>query len=104
MLEIYYESEISVITGGFDMQISLQSPNQVFIQEVLLMAVFEQRLSFQMFYFMTKNPEITLKYSWVSGGAVSSAVGSWRSLGGSSGGKGRDKFWSFYIWRAINSL
>ena len=31
-----------------------------------------------MFYFKTSDPEIIVKCRWESGGAVSSAVGSWR--------------------------
>ena len=69
----------------------------IFIQAVLLMSVFEQRLSFQMFYFMISNPEIIVKCRWGSGSSVSSTVGSWWSLGGGSGSKGPD---FFYIWRA----
>ena len=52
-----------------------------------------------MFYFMTNDHEIIAKCRWESGGAVSSVVGSLRSLVGCSGGKGPKKFWSFYIWR-----
>ena len=59
------------------------------------MSLFEQRLSFQMFYFIKSNPEIIVKCRWGSGGAVSSAVGSWRSLGGCSRSKGPEKFYFF---------
>ena len=52
-----------------------------------------------MFYFMTKDLKIIVKYRWGSGTAVGSAVGSWRNLGGGSRGKNPEKFWSFYIWR-----
>ena len=58
-----------------------------FIQAALLISVFEQRTSFQMFYFMENNREISVKCRWVSECAVSSAVDSWRSLGWVSGGK-----------------
>ena len=54
-----------------------------------------------MFCFMANDHKVIVKCCrWGSGGEVSSAVGSWRSLGGSSGGKGTEKFWSFYIWWA----
>ena len=66
------------------------------------MSVFEKRSSFRMFCFITNNHEVIVKCRWGSGGPVSSAVGSWRSLGGSSGGKRPEKFWSFYIWGAKN--
>ena len=49
---------------------------QGFIQVVLLMSVFEQRLSFRMFYFMTNDHEVIVKCRWGSGGAVSFAAGS----------------------------
>ena len=58
---------------------------QTFIQAVLLMPIFEQRSS--LFCFMTNDYEVTVKCRWRSGGAVSSVDGSWRSYGGSSGGK-----------------
>ena len=54
--------------------------DQAFIQAVLLMSVFEQRLSFLMFYFMTNNHKPIVKCRCRSGAAVSSAVGSWQSL------------------------
>ena len=50
---------------------------------------------------MTNNPEVIVKCRWRSGGPVSSAVGSWQSIGGGSRGKSPEKFWSFYM---INSL
>ena len=74
--------------------------DQAFIQQVLLMSVFKQRLNFQIFYSITSNPEIIVKCRWGSGGAVSSAVGSWWSLGGGSGSKKPENFLFFYIWRA----
>ena len=77
-----------------------QKPLQVFIQAILLMFVFEQRLSFQMIYFKTNDHEITVKCKWGSGGALSSTVSLWRSIGVGSGGKGSEKFCSFYIRRA----
>ena len=52
---------------------------QVFIQAVLLMSVFEQRLSFPMVYFMKNNPRIIVKCEWGSRGAVSIAMDSWWS-------------------------
>ena len=42
-----------------------------FIQAVLLMSVFERRLSFQMFYFVKNNHMIILKWSWGPGCTVS---------------------------------
>ena len=73
---------------------------QAFTEAVLLMSVFEQRLSFRILYFMTNGHVIIVKCRWVSGDALSSVVGSWRRLGGSSGGKCPEKVWSFYSWRA----
>ena len=78
--------------------------DQTFIQAVLLISVFEQRSSFWIFCFMTNDHKVIVKYKCGSGGDVSSAVGSWHSLGGSSGGKSSEKFWFFYILRAKNSL
>ena len=49
------------------------------------MSVFQQRLSFQMFYFMTNNQKTIAKCGWGSGAAVSSAVASWQDLRGGSG-------------------
>ena len=49
---------------------------------------------------MANNYEVIAECRSGSGGAVSSMVGSWQSLGGSSGGKDPEIFWSFYIWRA----
>ena len=63
-----------------------------FIQAALLISVFEQRTSFQMFYFMENNREISVKCRWVSECAVSSAVDSWRSPGWVSGGKASENF------------
>ena len=51
------------------------------------MSVLEQRLSFQTFYFITSDLRIIVKCRWGSGGSASSAVGSWRSLGGAQGEK-----------------
>ena len=68
------------------------------------MSVFEQRLTFRMFYFMTNDHQIIVKYRLGSGCAVSSAVGSWRNLCGDSVGKGPENFWSFYIWKANKYL
>ena len=42
-----------------------------FIQAVLLMSVFERRLSFQMFYFVKNNHMNILKWSWGPGCTVS---------------------------------
>ena len=52
------------------------------------MSVLEQRVSFQIFYFMISNPEIVIKCRSGSGGAASSAVGSCQFLSGSGGGGG----------------
>ena len=49
---------------------------QAFIQAVLLVSVFEQRLSFRLFCFMENDREIILRCGWGFGGAVSSAAGS----------------------------
>ena len=49
---------------------------QAFIQAVLLVSVFEQRLSFRLFCFMKNDREIILRCGWGFGGAVSSAAGS----------------------------
>ena len=46
---------------------------------------------------MTNDYEVIVECRWGSEGAVSSVVGSWWSLGGSSGGKNPEIFWSFYI-------
>ena len=76
----------------------MKHPWQTFIKAVLLMSVFEQRSN--LFCSMTNNYEVIAECRSGSGGAVSSMVGSWQSLGGSSGGKDPEIFWSFYIWRA----
>ena len=72
----------------------MKQPWQTFIQAVLIIYVFEQRSSFRMFCFMTNDDEVIVKCRWGSGKAVSSAVGSWRSIGGSSRGKGPEKLWA----------
>ena len=41
-----------------------------------------------------------MKCRWGSEGTVRSAAGSWQSPGVGSGGKGTEKSWSFYIWKA----
>ena len=69
------------------------------IQAVLL-SVFEQRMSFLMFYFIKNDQKIIAKCRWDSWGVVRSATGSWWSPGGGSGGKDPEKLWSFYIWRS----
>ena len=74
------------------------------MQVVLLMSVFEQRLGFQTFYFITCDPRIIVKCRWGSGGSASSPVGSWRSLSGGSGSKGSEKLYFFTSGRQINSL
>ena len=48
---------------------------QAFIQAVLLVSVFEQRLSFRLFCFMKNDREIILRCGWGFGGAVSSSCG-----------------------------
>ena len=68
---------------------------QAFIQSVLLMAIFEQRLSFWMIYFKTSYHEIIVKCRWGSRGALSSTISSWWSLGVGSGDKGSEKVCSF---------
>ena len=73
--------------------------DQAFIGAVLLMAVFELRSSFQMFYFLKNDHKIIVKCRWRSLDAVSSTMGLWRSPGASSEGKVPEKCWSFYIWR-----
>ena len=65
---------------------------QAFIQVVLLMSVFQQRLSFQLFYFMTNNHKTIVKCGWESGAAVSSAVASWQGLRGGSGAEALKNF------------
>ena len=45
-----------------------------------------------MFYFMTNDPKIFIKFRWRSGGTVSSAVGLWWSLGWGSEVKDPEKF------------
>ena len=77
---------------------------QAFIQAVLLMSVFEQRSSFQMFYFMTNNHEVIEKFRWVSGGTVSSAVHSWWSLGGVLEVKALKNFRLFTLGGQLNGL
>ena len=74
------------------------------MQAVLLMSVFEQRLGFQTFYFVTSDLRIIVKCRWGSGGSVSSAVGSWRSLGGGSGSKSSEKLYFFTSGKEIKSL
>ena len=54
------------------------------------MSVFEQKLSFRMFYFITSDHGIVLKCRWGSPGTVSSATGSWWSPSGGSRGKAPD--------------
>ena len=74
------------------------------MQAVLLMSVFEQRLSFQTFYFITSDLRIIVKCRWGSGGSVSSAFSSWRSLGGDSGSKSSEKLYFFTSGREIKRL
>ena len=74
------------------------------MQAVLLMSVFEQRLGFQTFYFVTSDLRIIVKCRWGSGGSVSSAVGSWRSLGGGSGSKSSEKLYFFTSGKETKSL
>ena len=69
----------------------------------LLTFVFEQRLSFHMIYFTKGDPENVVKCRGF-GGAVRSAVGSWRSLAGGSGSKGPGKVYFFTSGGQINSL
>ena len=57
-----------------------------------------------MFYFMKNNHKIIVKCRWWSGCVVSSALGSWQSPGGVSGGKTPEKSRPFYIWRANEQL
>ena len=61
--------------------------SQRFIQAVLLMPIFERRLSFRMLYFAKKIHKIILKCRWGSGDAVNSAVGLWQSPDEDSRGK-----------------
>ena len=53
-----------------------------------------------MFDFMKNSDKITIKCRWGSEGAVSSGFSLWQSPVVVSRGKGTEKFWSFYIWRA----
>ena len=69
-------------------------------QAVLLISVFEQRMSFQMFYFMEDNRGIIVECRWGSESPVSSTAFSWRSPSWVSGGKAFENFWLFYTWRA----
>ena len=78
--------------------------SQRFIQSVLLMSIFERRLSFRMLYFMKNVHKIILKCRWVSGDAVNSAAGLCQSPGEDSRGKPPGKLWPLYIWCTINSL
>ena len=77
---------------------------QEFIQEVLVMSIFEQRSSFQMFYFMVNTHKITIKYKWGSEGAVSSAVGSGGTLVSVQGVKALKNFGLFRPGGQIGSL
>ena len=75
-------------------------------QAVLLISVFEQRMSFQMFYFMENNRGIIVWMNnnkcWMGSESesVSSTAFSWRSASWVSGGKASENFWLFYNWRA----
>ena len=69
--------------------------NQWFIQAVLLMSLFEKRLSFWMLYFLENNHEIILKPRWESTGAVRYTVGPWQRASSGSGDKTPEKFWPF---------
>ena len=53
-----------------------------------------------MFSNVPSHDKVVMKCRLGSGGAVSSAVDSWRGLRGFSCGKDPEKFWSLYIWRA----
>ena len=55
------------------------------------MSVFEQKLSFRIFYFMKNDHKIIVKCWWGARGVSSSATGSWGSRGGGSGGKAPEK-------------
>ena len=65
---------------------------QGFLQAVLLMSVFERRLSFQMFNFVKSDHEIILKCKWASGSPV---TGSRRSPIGCSGKQWVRKYFTF---------
>ena len=67
------------------------------------MSVFEQRLSFYIFYFTKSDTENIVKGRGF-GGAVRSAVASWRSLVGGSGSNGPGKVYFFTSGGQINSL
>ena len=66
---------------------TLPTHTQAFIQAVLLMSVFEQRLSFRMFYFRKTIMKWLQNAYGCHLGVLSSATGSWRSPGGGSGSK-----------------
>ena len=74
--------------------------DQGFIQAVLLMSVFEIRLSFQMLYFVKDDHKTILKWSWGSGVTVSFAAGPWQSSSGESGGRPCP----FYVWKVNKGL
>ena len=68
-----------------------------FLQAVLLMSICEQRLRFQMFYFLKNHHKIIVKCRWRSQSTAISTMGSWWNPGGSSGGKAPRNFWPFYM-------
>ena len=68
------------------------------IQAVLLMSVFEKRLSFRTLYFVKNVPKIILKWKWGFGDAVNSAAGLCRALVRIQGVNPPGKLWPLYIW------
>ena len=68
---------------------------QGFIQPILLMSVFERRLSLRMLYFVKNDFKIVLQCPTVSGGSENFAAGPWRRP--SAGSIGKDlKMFSFF--------
>ena len=66
------------------------------------MSVFEKRLSSQMLYFVKKNHQIILQWSWGSRGTLTVTAGP----GGSPkclGGKAPEKSKAIYAWMVNNS-
>ena len=75
-----------------------------FIQAVLLMLVFERRLSFRMLYFMKNVNKIILICRWGFGDAVNSTAGLWQIPGEDSRGKPQENYGLFISGGKINGL
>ena len=78
--------------------------SQRFIQAILLMPIFERRLSFRIVYFAKNIHKIILKCRWRPGDVVNSADSLWQSLGEDQGVNPQENYGLFTSGGQINSL